>query len=126
MRSELRLDSVALVLKESVDITLRNVLLSVNSFGLFASTPILFFLDIDLDLVEGGSIVTLQLAADVGERSVEEEIDSVGAGREAFLDFAGRRGRDTKEGCLIRAVGHSSDGDVAGTECRGVEEVGRT
>lgn len=125
VRSELKLDSVALlVLRESVDIILRKVLPSVNSFGLFASTPMLFFLDIDLDLVEDGSIATLQSAADVGERSVEEEISSVGPDREAFFDFVGQRGRDTNEGCSIRKVWRSSDEDVARTELRGVEEAG--
>jgi hypothetical protein len=110
-----------LVLKESVDITLRKVLLSVDAFGLSASTPTLF-LDIDLDLVEDGSVGILQVVIDVGEHS-REDTDASVASREVFFDFASQCGRDTKERSSL-VVGRSWGEDVAITGLTDVEEAG--
>ena len=52
----------------------------------------------DLNLAEGESVGTLRVVADVGGRSWEGCIGATGAGREVFFDFAGQRGRDTREG----------------------------
>jgi len=116
-----KLNSVPLlVLKESVDITLRKVLLSVKSFGLSASTPTLFFLVIDLDLVEGGSVGILQAVACVGERLRDRDIGAPVADRGAFFDFAGQKGRDTKERSGL-VVGWGRDATTA--ELTEVEEA---
>jgi hypothetical protein len=121
--SGLKLSSFPLfVLKESVDITLRKVLPSVNSFGLSPSTPTLFFLDIDLDLVEGGSVGRLQAVACVGEHSRDRDIGASVVDREAFFDFAGQKGRDTKERSGL-VVGHSWGKNTATAELTEVEEA---
>jgi hypothetical protein len=113
VRLELGLNSVSLlVLKDSVDITLRKVLPSVNSLGLSASTT-LFFLDIDLNLVEDGSVGTSHVVTCLGECSWEWGVGARGAGGEAFFDFAGQIVRGMKEGSGL-VLERSQDKDAGG------------
>jgi hypothetical protein len=81
----------------------------------------LFFLDIDLNVIEDFSVGTLLAAVDVGELFWDGDIDTRGTSCEGFFDIAGRRDWNTIEGPGL-AAGCSDAKDVV-TKFPGVEET---